>query len=77
MKKQKQILKYYRYTGKAIPARREVAFELQLASRLELDELCFNYNKEKLEAAINHALKTGDRKLFMELSEAYKQFIWE
>jgi hypothetical protein len=77
MKKQKQILKYYRYTGKVIPAKREVAFELQLASRLELDELCFNYNKEKLETAINHALETGNSALFMELSEVYKQFIWE
>lgn len=77
MKKQKQILKYYRYKGKVIPARREVAFELQLASRLELDELCFDYNKEKLETAINHALATGDRESFMKLSEAYKEFIWE
>lgn len=77
MKKQKQILKYYRYKGNVIPAKREVAFELQLSSRLKLDELCFDYNKEKLEASINHALEIGDRKSFMKLSEAYKQFIWE
>ncbi|WP_164215948.1 IDEAL domain-containing protein [Virgibacillus sp. YIM 98842] len=77
MKKQKQILKYYRYNGNIIPARREIAFELQLASRLELDELCFSYNKEKLETAINEALETGNREAFMTLSEAYKQFIWE
>jgi uncharacterized protein YpiB (UPF0302 family) len=77
MKKQKQILKYYRYKGKAIQAKREIAYELQLASRLELDELCFAYNKEKLEAAINYALETDDREAFMKLSEAYKEFIWE
>ncbi|MFA1819195.1 IDEAL domain-containing protein [Virgibacillus oceani] len=77
MKKQKQVLKYHRYEGKAIPARREIAFELQLASRLELDELCFVYNREKLEAAINHALEAGDREAFMKLSTAYQEFIWE
>ena len=77
MKKQKQVLKYNRYEGKTIPARREISFELQLSSRLELDKLCFEYNRGILEAAINQALEAGDREAFMKLSMRYQEFIWE
>ncbi|PAV29324.1 hypothetical protein CIL05_13085 [Virgibacillus profundi] len=77
MKKEKIIYRYYRYDGKVLQAKREISFELKLSSRLILDELFFNWNKEKLENAINNSIDSGDKEAFLELSEAYKQFVWE
>ena len=77
MKKEKIIYRYCRYNGKQLLAKREISYDLQLISRLILDELCFNWNKAQLEAAINKAIDTGNREAFIQLSEAYKHFIWE
>ncbi|MEW9675058.1 IDEAL domain-containing protein [Lentibacillus sp. L22] len=77
MKKQKLVYKYFRYTGDMIHAKREIPYELRLASRMLLDELCFNWNKAHLEAAINQAIDNGDEVEFLRLSEKYKQFVWE
>ncbi|WP_404451641.1 IDEAL domain-containing protein [Virgibacillus necropolis] len=77
MKKQKIFYRYYRYDGKPLEAKREISFEFTLASRLLLDELCFQWNKEKLEDAINSSLDKGEKEKFLRLSEAYKHFIWE
>ncbi|MFD1361364.1 IDEAL domain-containing protein [Lentibacillus salinarum] len=77
MKKQKMTYQLYRYTGTAIKATREVPFELKLSAQLLLDEVCFNWNKQRLETAINHAIDTGDREQFKQLCEEYRSFIWE
>ncbi|MGX4670191.1 IDEAL domain-containing protein [Cerasibacillus sp. JNUCC 74] len=77
MKKQKIIYHYYRYNGKKINAKREIAFELRFYSRLLLDEVCFNYNKAFIQDRINKAIDTGDRDKFLKWSNAYRQFIWE
>lgn len=77
MKKQKVVFRFLRYEGESKTAKREVSFELQFASRLLLDELCFNVNKNRLEEAINDAIDTGNEELFIKLSEEYRHFIWE
>ena len=77
MKKQKMIYRYYRYDGAVLHAKREIPYELKLASRFILDELCFNWNKENLEAAINRSIDTGNKQKFLKLSKAYRHYIWE
>lgn len=77
MKKEKASRRFFRYTGKPIRARRETPFAMRLQARLTLDVICFRYNREKLEEAINQALISNDVVRFRELSERYKQFIWE
>lgn len=77
MKKQKIFYHFSRYHGKPLEAKREISFEFNLVSRLLLDELCFQWNKKKLEEDLNRSLDKGEKEKFIELSEAYKHFIWE
>ncbi|SFA81028.1 IDEAL domain-containing protein [Lentibacillus halodurans] len=77
MKKQKVVYQLYRYAGNAIVAKKDVPFELKLSAQLVLDEICFNWNKWKLESGINHAIDTGDKEKFEQLSEEYRRYIWE
>ncbi|GAB3060694.1 IDEAL domain-containing protein [Virgibacillus ainsalahensis] len=77
MKKEKIVYRYFRYTGKMIKAKKEVSFETRLTARMILDEVCFNWNKEQLSAAIDESIKEGNKQEFMKLSEAYKDYVWE
>ncbi|MFC4559128.1 IDEAL domain-containing protein [Virgibacillus kekensis] len=77
MKKQKIVYRIFRYEGNVIRAKREVTYEFRLVSRLMLDELCFTWNKETLEAAINYSIDNGDKESFLRLSEEYRHYIWE
>lgn len=77
MKKEKLVYRFVRYDGQILHAKREIPYELKLTSRLILDELCFKWNKEKLEAAINCSIDTGDKEEFLELSNKYRHFVWE
>ena len=77
MKKEKVYLQFFRYSGKPVQAKKEIPYEIRLQARLNLDAICFNYNRVKLEEAINKALETDDIKAFKNLSEEYKQYIWE
>ena len=77
MKKQKVFYHFHRYKGKEITARREISFEIMLASRLTLDALCFNYNKKKLQQAIDEAIDSGKENEFKKLSKIYRHYIWE
>lgn len=77
MEKQKQVYRYCRYNGNPLLAKREIAYEIKLSSRLLLDELCYNWNKSKLEAAINRAIEQGDQERFMKLSNEYKYYTFE
>lgn len=77
MEKQKQIYRYLRYDGKKLLAKREIPFEIKLSSRLVLDELCYNWNKEKAETEINDAIERGDKEKFLQLSHEYKHFTLE
>jgi hypothetical protein len=77
MKKQKMLYRFRRYEGQILHAKREIPYELKLTSRLVLDELCFNWNKAMIEAAIDRSLAKGNQKDFFEYSEAYNHYIWE
>ncbi|KGX92574.1 hypothetical protein N781_14670 [Pontibacillus halophilus JSM 076056 = DSM 19796] len=80
MKKEKvsYSLSWYTFHGrKVIHARREVPYEVTLASRLVLDELMYTWNKNHLESLINEAIDQGDRDRFVELSERYKPYTYE
>lgn len=77
MKKQKVCYHFSRYDGKPLEGKREISYEFNLVSRLLLDELCFQWNKQKLEEALNDAIDNKEKEKFLQLSETYKQFIWE
>lgn len=77
MKKQMMAYQLYRYAGKPMKAKRDVPFELKLTAKMVLDELCFEWNKQKLVSAINDAIDTDDKERFIQLSEEYRHYIWE
>lgn len=76
MEKQKVNYLYYRYDGEVLQAKREIPFEVKLSSRLILDELCYTWNKAKIEDAINTAIDQRNKEEFINLSKRYKQYIW-
>lgn len=75
MRQQIKNYRYVRYEGKVLKARREIAYEIKLSSRLILDELCFKWNKNKLEAAINCSIDERDKETFVKLSQLYSVFV--
>lgn len=77
MKKEKVVYRFFRYEGKPIKAKQEIAYEIKMYSRFLLDELCFNWNKKRLEEEINSSIDKKDKESFMKLSEKFKQFVWE
>ncbi|MGJ9459302.1 IDEAL domain-containing protein [Oceanobacillus sp. CF4.6] len=77
MKKEKIVYRFCRYQGERLQAKREIPYELRLFARLILDELCFNWNKKRLEEDINGSIEKGNKENFIKLSNEYKHFIWE
>ena len=77
MKKEKAVLIFFRYYGKPIRAKREIPYEMTLTARLLLDEICFRYNKSRIEADLNKAIDEQDEAEFKKHSDAYKEFIWK
>jgi len=76
MKKQIKSYQYVRYEGNVLKARREISYEIILSSRLILDELCFQWNKNKLATAVNRSIDQGDKQTFLKLSEAYRVYLF-
>ncbi|MCP3026780.1 IDEAL domain-containing protein [Halobacillus sp. A5] len=79
MRKQKLIYVLRRDPGfrnREITAKRELSFGIKLASRLFLDELSFQFNKERLDEEINTAIENNDRKEFERLSLKYQPYTW-
>lgn len=77
MKKEKKVYRFNRYIGSVLHAKKVISFEIKISARLLLDELCFKWNKQNLEAAINESLDNNDQENFIRLSALYKQSIWE
>ena len=75
MKKQKVDYHYIKYKGRVLKAKREIAFEIKLSSRLLLDELCFNWNKERFINQINDSIDARDKEEFLRLSNMYNKFL--
>jgi len=77
MEKERLVYRFRRYNGETLKGRKEIPYELQLNARLILDELCFEWNKQKLQEELNHSMETVNEAKFMKLSEEYRQYIWE
>lgn len=80
MKKQKINYKLQVFANKRyakITAKREISYEIKLASKLALDELCFRWNKSRLEDEINKSIDTNDKEAFILLSKDYQPYTWE
>jgi len=77
MKKEKVVFNFNRYDGKMLLAKNEISFDIQLTSRLLLDQLCYEFNKQQLQKRLDEALIKGDEKLFKELSVEYRQYLFE
>ncbi len=73
----KHVLKYrfFRYRGGVLIAKRDVPFDIKITSRMLLDELCFEWNKQFIVDRINESIDKKDEKAFIKYSELYKNFI--
>ncbi|MRH44103.1 IDEAL domain-containing protein [Aquibacillus halophilus] len=80
MKKHKVIYKLQTFGSgneSKIVAKREISYEIKLASKLFLDELCFNWNKERLEEQLNDSIDSNNREAFLLLSKQYQPYTWQ
>ncbi|SDC76431.1 IDEAL domain-containing protein [Terribacillus halophilus] len=79
MKKHKVVYRLQRTKRKRpyVTAKREISFEVKLATRLMLDEFYFTWNKNRLEAQINACIDNKDEERFRELSAAYRPYVLE
>ncbi|HIS28800.1 MAG TPA: IDEAL domain-containing protein [Candidatus Avamphibacillus intestinigallinarum] len=75
MKKQLNLNQYHRYQGKVLTAHKEIPYDIQLSTRLILDELCFNWNKAYFEREINRSIDEKNKAAFLALSKQYKHYI--
>lgn len=77
MEKEKVMMTFFRYNGKPVQAKREVSYEMKLQAQLILDEICFHYNKSKVEADLNRAIDDRNESDFKRCSDIYKEYIWK
>lgn len=70
-------LNWFPSDQEVIFAKREISYEIKLASTLVLDELCYNWNKSNLEEKVNEAIDHGNHDHFHELSQLYKPYTFE
>ncbi|WP_208589958.1 IDEAL domain-containing protein [Gracilibacillus suaedae] len=80
MKKHKvsyQLKVFHMNPNSVLRARREIPYEIRLASQLVLDDLCFTWNKARLEEEINQSIDDNNKETFKKLSETYNSYIWE
>ncbi|SHM48524.1 IDEAL domain-containing protein [Gracilibacillus kekensis] len=80
MKKHKlsyQLKKFDKSEQLVLKAKREIPFEIRLASQLVLDDLCFSWNKARLEENINQSIDENNKEAFESLSKTFNSYIWE
>ncbi|WP_058308286.1 IDEAL domain-containing protein [Gracilibacillus massiliensis] len=80
MKKHKlsyQLRKFDKNEQLVLKAKREIPFEIRLASQLVLDDLCFSWNKARLEEDINQSIDENNKEAFETLSKTFNSYIWE
>ncbi|SFL40884.1 IDEAL domain-containing protein [Gracilibacillus orientalis] len=71
-------LKVFNMNQKSVlKAKREIPYEIRLASQLVLDDLCFTWNKARLEEEINQSIDDNNKEAFNALSKTYNSYIWE
>ncbi|WP_085992812.1 hypothetical protein [Oceanobacillus senegalensis] len=77
MKKHKVVYRFCRYEGTAFYARKEIPYEFSFQAQLILDEICFNWNKQKLLDNIHYSLEKGNKEDFITYSQSYQEYVWE
>lgn len=80
MKKEKTIYRLRNFVynfNPVIHAKKEITFEMKLATKLLLDELRYEWIKARLQQLIDEALDRGDRDAFIQLSELYVTYTQE
>lgn len=81
MKKHKNSyqLKTFHYVDTQYPiqARKEIAFDIQLAAQLLLDDLISEYNKASFDREVNHAIDNHDNIRLLELSKNSHHYLLE
>ncbi|TQS76585.1 hypothetical protein DX933_00325 [Ornithinibacillus gellani] len=77
MKTERVNYQFKRYKGKVLGARREISYEIQLSSRLLLDELCYKWNKKHIQAQLDQAIDNDDRHAFLTWSKVFSAYIRE
>lgn len=72
-------LKVFHYVDAPYPiqARKEVAFEIQLAAQLLLDDLISEYNKASFDREVNHAIDNHDNSRLLELCKNSHHYLLE
>lgn len=80
MKKEKTVYRLRNFVynfNPVIHARKEITFEMKLASKLILDELKYEWNKARLQQLIDDALDKEDKEAFLHLSKLYVSYLNE
>ncbi|CQR47063.1 hypothetical protein BN1058_01352 [Paraliobacillus sp. PM-2] len=80
MKKQKAnylLSSFAAVKDSPIKAKKEISFEIKLASQLLLDDLVSRWNKSQLEQRINEAIDHQDKIAFLQLSKEYQAYTYE
>lgn len=55
-------------------SKKHIPYEMQMAARFVLDEICFEANIVFVKEQIDDALDRGDRVAFLKYSSIYKQY---
>jgi hypothetical protein len=77
LKKQKVNYHFRRYAVTELYARKEIPYEFGLNAQLMLDEICFNWNKQKILDKIHNSIEMNNKEDFLKYSHEYKDYVWE
>lgn len=55
--------------------KKSIPYEMQLAARFALDDICYHANLRFIKEQIDEALDNRDRKTFNRYSSLYKQYV--
>lgn len=55
--------------------KKSIPYEMQMAARFVLDEICYQANLHFIKEQIDDALDSGDREAFFTYSSLYKQYV--
>jgi uncharacterized protein YpiB (UPF0302 family) len=53
----------------------EQEYLMKLCAQLILDELCYTFNKKRLETLINDSIDSNDKEMFRKLSSKYNRLL--
>ncbi len=74
-KKKIKLMKYTKATAVSYTLTVAQSAMLSLYAELFLDEVCYQFNKDRLKASIDQSIDQNNYNEFMELSRTYKELI--